>query len=583
MNETNYQISLLTAMNNRLIKEESMYQMICDTSSDAYLYYHFTENRTVHVGNWSHFFEFEFNDYKSLCQIVDVVDSDYVSDVQKCMSLEMRGLEKEVVEFKHANKNMWVEMEATVVYDMMHEPIEKLFHFKDTTKFKRQNDELTYMAYYDSVTGLYNRNYFVIQLQRLISKAEKENTVVSVLFIDIDDFRRINDGMGMLIGDELVQQVGQMLKSFSSEHILVSHFNSDIYCMAIYDPYGIRIVDNVISEIKSLLSNPIRLSNGAELTVTVSIGVAEYPESAKDALELIKCAEIVMFKAKHIRKNSVQYYDSNAIEEFVEDVQMEQKIEQAIKKEGFFMCYQPQYTTEDKRLRGVEALVRWKDEDGKIISPGKFIPLAEKNGTILPLGDWILEKSISDFSNWYEKFQFEDFCLSINVSALQFKSKGFVKKLVDVLDKYKLPAKYVELEITESVFIDDMEDVIEKMESLKKIGVRFSMDDFGTGFSSLSYLRKLPIDTLKIDKSFVDTVTIDNPTRTIAETIIDMSKKLGFDTIAEGVELDAQFELLKEIGCENIQGFLMGRPMEEKKIEYLLSNLTCENVSGVEI
>ena len=583
MNETNYQISLLTAMNNRLIKEESMYQMICDTSSDAYLYYHFAENRTVQVGNWSHFFEFEFNDYKSLRQILDIVDSDFVSDVQKCMSLEMRGLDKEVVEFKLANKNMWVEMEATVVYDMMQEPIEKLFHFKDTTKFKRQNDELTYMAYYDSVTGLYNRNYFVIQLQRLISKAEKENTIVSVLFIDIDDFRRINDGMGMLIGDELVQQVGQMLKSFSSEHILVSHFNSDIYCMAIYDPYGIRIVENVISEIKSLLSNPIRLSNGAELTVTVSIGVAEYPESANDALELIKCAEIVMFKTKHIRKNGVQYYDSSAIEEFVEDVQMEQKLEQAIKKEGFFMCYQPQYTTENKRLRGVEALVRWKDEDGKIISPSKFIPLAEKNGTILSLGDWILEKSISDFSKWYEQFHFEDFCLSINVSALQFKSKGFVKKLVDVLEKYKLPAKYVELEITESVFIDDMEDVIEKMESLKKIGVRFSMDDFGTGFSSLSYLRKLPIDTLKIDKSFVDTVTVDNPTRTIAETIIDMSKKLGFDTIAEGVELDAQFELLKEIGCENIQGFLMGRPMEEKKIEYLLSNLAGENVNGVEI
>lgn len=573
MNETNYQISLLTAMNKRLITEESMYQMICDTSSDAYLYYHFAENRTVHVGNWSHFFDFEFSDYKSLCQILDMVDSEYTSDVSECMSLEMRGLDKEVVEFRLANKNMWIEMEATVVYDMMQEPIEKLFHFKDTTKFKRQNDELTYMAYYDSVTGLYNRNYYVIQLQRLLEKAEKEKTVVSVLFIDIDEFRKINDGMGMLIGDELVQQVGQMLKSFSSEHILVSHFNGDIYCMAIYDPYGIRIVDNVIHEIKSMLNQPFRLSNGAELTVTVSIGVAEYPESASDALELIKCAEIVMFKTKHTRKNGVQYYDSDAIQEFVENVQMEQKLEQAIKKEGFFMCYQPQYTTEDKRLRGVEALVRWRDEDGRVISPSKFIPLAEKNGTILSLGDWILEKSISDFVKWYEKFQFEDFTLSINVSALQFKSKGFVKKLADILEKHKLPARYVELEITESVFIDDMDDVIDKMDSLKKMGIRFSMDDFGTGFSSLSYLRKLPIDTLKIDKSFVDTVTIDDPTRTIAETIIEMSKKLGFDTIAEGVELDAQFELLKKIGCENIQGFLMGRPMEEKKIENLLSNL----------
>ena len=200
-----------------------------------------------------------------------------------------------------------------------------------------------------------------------------------------------------------------------------------------------------------------------------------------------------------------------------------------------------------------------------------FIPVAEKNGSILQLGDWILEKSISDFSKWLDRYQFDDITLSINISALQFKNKDFVKTLIQILKRYHMPPTLIELEITESVFIDDMNDVVKKMNVLRDMGIRFSMDDFGTGFSSLSYLRRLPIDTLKIDKTFIDSVVTDNPTRTIAETIIDMGKKLGFHTIAEGVEDEVQFDLLRDIGCDNIQGYYMGKPMVSEKIEELLA------------
>lgn len=573
MNETNYQISLLTAMNNRLITEEQMYHMICCTSSDAFLYYSFTEKRYAQMGNWSHFFSFEFCDSKSQYRLIEEINPAYVSEVSEILSLEKEKKDHDSVEFVIERNHMWVELQADVMYDALENPVEKLYTFKDITKFKRQSDELLYMAYYDSITGLYNRNYFVIQLQKMIQKAGEENTVISVLFIDVDGFRKINDGMGMVIGDELVQQIGMALKELKSDHILVSHFNSDIFCIAIYDPIGLRSVDSVIHDIKEKLNNPFHLSNGIDVSITVSIGVAEYPECTTNALDLIKCAEIVMFKSKHDRKNGVRYYDSSIVDEFVENIQIEHKLEQAIKKEGFFMCYQPQYSTDTKKLRGLEALVRWRDDDGKIISPAKFIPLAEKNGTILPLGDWIIEKSISDFTSWYQKYDMEGVVLSINVSALQFQNKKFVENLVRVLKKYQMPSKYVELEITESVMIENAEEVIDKMLELKHLGIRFSMDDFGTGFSSLSYLRKLPIDTLKIDKSFVDTVVTDNPTRTIAETIIELGKKLGFDTIAEGVEQDVQFRLLKDIGCENIQGFLLAKPMQDDKIENLLTTL----------
>lgn len=571
MSGTSYQLGFLEAMNNRLINDESMYRMICNTSSNAILYYHFADKRMVHLGNWSHFFDFDPKLFRSLNQIVDYAQEEDRVRLYEYINLETRNKDHDVCEFKMKEKNQWVEMEANVSYDEDGKPLEKVLRFKDTTKFRVQNDELKYLAYYDSFTGLYNRNYFIISLREMINRGQKENSIISVLFIDVDDFRRVNDGMGMLMGDELVQQIGQYFKELASEDVIISHFSSDIFCVAIYDPRGNISVDNMISSIKERLEDPFKLSNGKEVRITVSIGVAEYPECAKDALELINCAEIVMFKSKHIQKNGVQYYDAPIIQEFVERVEIEHKLEKALKAQGFFMCYQPQYSTDDKRLRGVEALVRWKDEDGKVISPATFIPVAEQNGSILQLGDWILEKSVSDFSRWLDLYRFHDITLSINISALQFKNKDFVKTLVHVLKKYNMDPKMIELEITESVFIDDMDDVIAKMNILREYGIRFSMDDFGTGFSSLSYLRRLPIDTLKIDKSFIDSVVTDNPTRTIAETIIDMGKKLGFHTIAEGVEDEVQFDLLKDIGCDNIQGFYMGKPMVSEKIEQLLA------------
>lgn len=571
MSGTSYQLGFLEAMNNRLINDESMYRMICNTSSNAILYYHFADKRMVHLGNWSHFFDFDPKLFRSLNQIVDYAQEEDRVRLYEYINLETRNKDHDTCEFKMKEKNQWVEMEADVSYDEDGKPLEKVLRFKDTTKFRLQNDELKYLAYYDSFTGLYNRNYFIISLRELINRAQKENSIISVLFIDVDDFRRINDGMGMLMGDELVLQIGQCFKELASEEVIISHFSSDIFCVAIYDPRGNTSVANMISSIKERLENPFKLSNGKDVRITVSIGVAEYPECAKDALELVNCAEIVMFKSKHIQKNGVQYYDAPIIQEFVERVEIEHKLEKALKAQGFFMCYQPQYSTDDKRLRGVEALVRWKDEDGKVISPATFIPVAEQNGSILQLGDWILEKSVSDFSRWLDLYRFHDITLSINISALQFKNKDFVKTLVHVLKKYNMDPKMIELEITESVFIDDMDDVIAKMNILREYGIRFSMDDFGTGFSSLSYLRRLPIDTLKIDKSFIDSVVTDNPTRTIAETIIDMGKKLGFHTIAEGVEDEVQFDLLRDIGCDNIQGFYMGKPMVSEKIEQLLA------------
>lgn len=569
LKDSNYQIGLLNAMNAKLIKDDAISRLLIEKSGCAYAYHSFAERRTECFGDWEKYFGFSAEKYISVSQITDLVEDSFTAELYECLMLESRNKERETVEFKLSTSNMWIELETNVVYDDNRKPVEKVLCFRDITKYRQINDELSYMAYYDAMTGLLNRNYFVKTLGNMIEKSERENCIVSVLFMDIDDFRRINDGMGILIGDETVQRFGEILRELVNDNIRISHFNGDIFCIAIFDPCGERSVDRVIKRIRDRLSNPLIMTNGAEISLSISIGVAECPEASKDPMELINLAEIVMFKSKHKGKNGTQYFDQPIIQEFIENLEIEQKMEKAIKAGNFFMCYQPQYDTNSKNLRGIEALVRWRGEDGQVVNPGKFIPIAEKNGAILQLGEFIIEQSLSDFAGLIEKYGQKDIILSINISAIQFKSKNFVNYLISMIKKYSVPPTNIELEITESAFIDDMSDVICKMNILRDMGIRFSMDDFGTGFSSLSYLRQLPIDTLKIDKSFVDTVVTDGPTRTIAEAIIDLSKKLGFDTIAEGVEEEVQYSLLKNIGCENIQGFLFGRPMDMDDIDTL--------------
>ena len=236
------------------------------------------------------------------------------------------------------------------------------------------------------------------------------------------------------------------------------------------------------------------------------------------------------------------------------------------------MNYQPQYYSGNRRLRGVEALIRWKDENSKLISPDIFIPIAEKNGSIIPIGKWVVEESVKQYAIWRKQFGFP-FVMSINISSLQYKRDDFVDSILDVLNKYQVRPSEIELEITEGVLIDDFNIVNNKLRLLRECGIRISLDDFGTGFSSLSYLKQLPIDTLKIDKSFIETILSDHATRVITESIISMVKALGIESIAEGVELEKQYKYLHSIGCDVIQGYLFGKPLMPEEFEKVISDI----------
>ena len=572
MDELRYQVDLLKAMNQKLSKRDRMFRLVCDTSNNAFLYFDLERNEVITLGNWDMYFPFRIGETKDIPIFLDEILAKHMLPVRDVIFLEKSGLERNSVECCLKDGKTWLELDTRVSYSEDHTPEDKIVCIRDITKFKQQNDELKYMAYYDDLTGLFNRNYFVKRLGEFIRRAQDEKNIVSVLFINIDDFRKVNDGMGLVMGDEIVQQYGQFFGTFSSENCIVCHMNSDIFCMAIYDPCGTRSVEHIHKSIQKRIEQGFLLSNGTEMHLTVSIGVAEYPESSKSALELINCAEIVMFKAKANGKACIQYFDAPILQDFLQNVDIENRLKEAVFNRNFCLHFQPQYFTDNKQLRGVESLIRWKDGDDHMISPSIFIPIAEKNGAIIPIGNWVMEESIRHYSEWKRKYGVP-MIMSINISAIQYQQKDFVSNLLDILKKYDVEPTEIELEITESILIEDFAEVKAKLLQLREYGIRISLDDFGTGFSSLSYLNGLPIDTLKIDKSFVDKVCIDPSTQIITETIVTMVNKLGYEAVAEGVEKEEQFEYLKEIGCGIIQGFLFGKPLPSEEIEELLIKL----------
>lgn len=572
MAELRYQLDLLKAMNQKLNEKEQMYRLICDTSDAAFLYCSFAKGEFMTLGNWNNFFDFDVANSRDFSNLPDIVDEAYSIKLRELLFLEKSGQAQSSMECVHRNKKIWLQFDVCVEYED-EQPVNKLIVIRDITEQKNQKDELQYMAYYDAMTGLYNRNYFVSLLEGYVEKAKENKAIVSLLMVDIDDFIKVKDRMGISFGDEIIQLLGNFLKSFSDNNVIVGRMDNDIFCIAVYDPIkNVNDVGHIIHTIQERMKKPFYPTNGNALNITVSMGVAEFPETAYSALQLINYAEIAIFKGRGKKYSNVSYFNTPLLSEFLNTVELENKLIDAVHENDFILYFQPQYYSGTKMLRGMEALIRWRDKDGSLINPGIFIPLAEKSGTIIDIGQWVVHESIKTYANWRDRFGIR-FVLSINISSLQYKEENFVKDLIATTDEFNVDPSDIELEITESVLIDDFSEVIEKLLVLRDYGFRVSLDDFGTGFSSLSYLKKLPISTLKIDKSFVDTIMNDSSTRVITEAIINMVKALGFESIAEGVEEEQQREYLHAIGCDMIQGYLLGKPLPPKEIEELLKQM----------
>ena len=567
MEDLNFRLELLNSMNQKLLDNDKMFRMICGTSSNTFLYYDYATDKFETLGNCEKFFNFPLNCEADLDRLIDCFLPEEKELLRNTLFAERLGKDSAGCECRMEN-GKWVGIEVTISKNDAGVMSEKIIRLHDSTREREQTENLKYMAYYDTLTGLYNRNYFVRLLSDWVRKAQLEKATIEVLCLKIDDFKNLNDALGMIAGDELLQNLGLYLRDKQSEDCLISHFHSNVYFAAFYrqEPEcGLKFYE----ELSQHLKTPIPITGKENVLITVSGGQSRYPESAHNSIELINCAEIVLEQQKKDNVGGLYYFEAPVLDDFLQSIALENDLRLAIEENAFELYYQPQYDVLSKKLRGVEALIRWKNQDGCYISPSKFIPLAERDGLIGPIGHWVLEEALRSYSHWQSNFHYP-MVLSVNISAMQFRKQDFIPTLFDLIEQYGVDPAFLELEITESVLIDDFDTVLEQMHKIREMGIKISLDDFGTGYSSLSYLKRLPIDTLKIDKSFIDTVIDDNSTRIITESIISMVKKLGYETVAEGVENDRQYEYLQSIECDNIQGFLLGKPMPSDKIEELL-------------
>ncbi|MCR5738900.1 MAG: bifunctional diguanylate cyclase/phosphodiesterase [Lachnospiraceae bacterium] len=572
MEEKNYQLDLLKAQNAQLSRSEHIYKLICESSDYGFIYQSLGGEELLTFGSFKSMFGMELHRLRDIEDLLDKFTEEDKKPVRETLFPESTGRNHSTCECRSSNGHVWYRIVTRIVPDDS-DPFsrDKIVSILNITREKAQHSDLLYMAYYDTTTGIYNRNYFVSLLTEFISRADESKCRVSLLMIDIDDFKKINDVQGIIVGDELLQQFGFWLKGrMIKDRIICSHINNDIFCVAIYDATGQYSVENFYNDLKKRLSDSFHMSTGQDITITASVGVAEYPDAGGSALDIINCADIVVYNCKKMGKNILQYFEAPILDDFLKNVDIENKLKEAVFRNNFMMYYQPMYHGRTRQLRGVEALVRWKDDSGKMIPPSVFIPIAEKNGLIDHIGTFVVEESIRQYRTWSDYYNMQ-FKLSINISALQYKKDDFVDSIMAVIDKYGVDPSDIELEITESILIDDFDSVTTKLTRLRNLGVGISLDDFGTGYSSLSYLKKFPIDTLKVDKSFIDTVLDDASTRIITESILNMSHAMGFETVAEGVENERQFSYLVNAGCDIIQGFYLGKPLPSEKVDELLS------------
>ncbi|MBO9537843.1 EAL domain-containing protein [Herbaspirillum sp.] len=438
----------------------------------------------------------------------------------------------------------------------------------DITSMKRYEAELEFQASRDTLTGLINRHMLRYHLDQAIGNAERQKQALWLVFVDLDRFKFVNDTLGHKAGDTLLRTVAGRLRAAVREADSVARLGGDEFIMILPEQDELTLDTRSLQRIMDAVAAPISLG-GHTLFMTCSIGVACYPGDGTDGETLIKHADIAMYRGKQTGRNNFQFYTPAMNEQALERLRIEADLRSALDHHEFLLHYQPKVDLASGRVVGSEALIRWQHPQLGMVSPARFIGLAEETGLILPIGAWVLRTACVQCRRW-QLDGYGDISVSVNLSVGQFLQKDLVTSIADVLADTGLPPASLELELTESLMMTDVEHAIGILNGLKELGVRLSIDDFGTGYSSLAYLKRFPIDALKIDRSFVRDITIDADDAAITASIISLARHLKLRVIAEGVETDEQLDYLRHYGCDEIQGYLFSPPVPAEKFEQIL-------------
>lgn len=448
--------------------------------------------------------------------------------------------------------------------------------FTDISERKASEQRIHRLAYYDALTHLPNRTLFQDRLHTALQQAERHKSWVVLMFLDLDRFKPINDSLGHAAGDRMLKDMAERLLACVDEDDTVARMGGDEFTLLLQSRTSREMALNrAIHVAENILASLVRpfVLESREFFVTASIGIALSPQDGNELSQLMKNADTAMYHAKERGKNNFQFYQADMNASALERLELESDLRHALEQNEFILYYQPQFSGDGKRLTGAEALLRWRHPRRGLVPPGDFIPVIEELGLVVDVGDWVLREASRQLKAWH-KAKVRVPKVSVNISARQFSDGQLGKRIANILEETGLPPACLELELTESILMREVNEAMQILDSLKNLGLSIAVDDFGTGYSSLNYLKQFPIDVLKIDRTFVDGLPEGEQDAQIARAIIAMAHSLNLAVIAEGVETHEQLEFLREHGCDEVQGYLFGRPMPANQFEAQFSNET---------
>lgn len=438
-----------------------------------------------------------------------------------------------------------------------------IFLYEDVTMRKQAENKLRYLANFDTLTELPNRSYFITQLDQDLREAQRHQKILAVIFIDLDRFKQVNDTLGHDVGDELLKEVAIRLKSCVRGADTVARLGGDEFTIILPEVTGLSGVRTVANNILRSLNKPVKIEQHM-LSISPSIGISLSPKDGDDVPTLLKNADAAMYHAKKMGRNNYQLYEASMNTASEKRFDMEVKLRQALENDEFILYYQPQVLTHTREVIGYEALVRWQNDELGLVSPAEFVPILEDSGLIAPVGEWIIRTACQQLRDWHQEGH--KIKMSINLSALQFYQRDLIEMIAKIIKEYNIDPSFLDFEITESVLMEGTDHSEKMLHQLSQLGVHLALDDFGTGYSSLAYLKRFPIDVIKIDQSFIRDVLVDKSDAAICDAIIDIAKRMDKGLVAEGVETEEQFDFLLNRNCKIVQGYLFGRPLPPEKI-----------------
>lgn len=525
---------------------------------------------------------------RKLCEIVGYTQSellnmsfrdithpeDRIADRELARSMLKRELDEKTREKRYRHKNgyyIWVNVTSSTVRDEHGNPKYYSTVVEDISRRKQIEEELLHLVNHDALTHLPNRSLLLDRLSQALVYANRAGGQIAVLVIDLDRFKNINDSLGHDVGDRIIMEVGRRLSECAQDGDTVARVGGDEFVVLRPDVLRVDAVATFAQQILEALSRPMTIA-GHEFYPTASIGIGMYPKDGQDGQALLKNADTAMYRAKQAGRNNFQFYAHEMNSRALDRLKLESGLRRALERDEFVLHYQPQMDLASGTLIGVEALLRWQPPGQAMIYPGDFIPIAEETGLIVPIGEWVLRTACAQQQKWQEAGLFAGVKIAVNLSARQFAQQDIARVVSKALHESGCRPQWLELEITESVIMENPQAAAETLQQLSDMGVHLSIDDFGTGYSSLSYLKRFPIDALKIDRSFVRDITTDADDAAIARAVIALAHSLKLKVIAEGVETAEQLEFLRTQGCDQIQGYYLSPPLAIDKLEQLMSD-----------